>query len=309
MRSDVEFLSEGTLIRAHLYQPEGEGPFPVVVMAGGWCYVKELVQPTYAEAFVAQGCAALVFDYRNFGDSEGTPRQHLDPGMQIEDYKNAISFVETLDLVDNDRIGVWGISYSGGHALVVGATDPRVKAVVSTIPVVDGWETMQRVHGALGFRKLRERVLNDRRELFATGDHATLPMSSKDPANEVCTWPFPEVTSGFEGLKATVAPNHEHYNTTQSVELLWDYTVFPYLRRLLDKPTLMIVAENDDITLWDLEIEAFNKIATARKELFVMNNTSHMVLYTNKSHLELAAERGARFIGEQLVGANGKAST
>jgi fermentation-respiration switch protein FrsA (DUF1100 family) len=301
VRSDVEFTSGGTTVRGHLYRPDGEGPFPIVVMAGGWCYVKELVQPTYAQAFVDQGCAALVFDYRNFGDSDGAPRQHLDPWMQIEDYKNAISFVETLDIVDGDRIAVWGISYSGGHALIVGATDPRVKAIVSTIPVVDGWETMGRVHGALGFRRLREAVLADRRKRFAGGDHGTIPMSSRDPAAEVCTWPFPEVISGFEGLKATDAPNHEHWNTTESVELLWNYTVFPYVRRILNKPTLMIVAENDDITLWDREVDAFNEIATAEKELFVMNETSHMVLYTNKSHLQVAAEQGGRFLGEQLV--------
>lgn len=301
MRSDVEFASDGTTVRGHLYLPEGEGPFPVVVMAGGWCYVKELVQPTYAQAFVEQGCAALVFDYRNFGTSDGEPRQHLDPAMQIEDYRNAISFVETLDVVDRDRVAVWGISYSGGHALIVGATDPRVKVIVSTIPVVDGWETMQRVHGALAFRRLREEVLDARRKLFATGDHPTIAMSSADPATELCTWPFPEVTSGFSGLKATDAPNHEHWNTTRSVELLWNYTVFPFVRRILDKPTLMIVAENDDITLWDREIEAFNDIATTKKELFVMSKTSHMVLYTNKSQLQMAADEGARFLRDQLV--------
>jgi len=62
MRSDVQLSSAGTTIRGHFYQPAGDGPFPVVVMSGGWCYVKELVQPTYAQAFVDQGCAALVFD-------------------------------------------------------------------------------------------------------------------------------------------------------------------------------------------------------------------------------------------------------
>jgi uncharacterized protein len=302
MPEDVQFSSEGTTVRGHLYLPPGEGPFPLVVMAGGWCYVKELVQPTYARAFVDRGCAALVFDYRNFGESDGTPRQHLDPWRQIEDYRNAISYAETLPMVDRHRIGVWGISYSGGHALIVGATDPRVRAIVSTIPVVDGWRTMERVHGALGFRRLRETVLADRRTRFATGEHGRIPMSSEDPAAEACVWPFPEVTRGFAGLKATDAPNHEHWNTVQSVELLWDYTVFPYVRRILDTPTLMIVAENDDITAWDWEIDAFHRIPTARKELFVMNDSSHMVMYTNKSHLELAAEQGARFLGEHLGG-------
>jgi len=90
--------------------------------------VKELVQPDYAKAFVASGMAALVFDYRNLGTSDGEPRQHLDPWQQIEDYKNAISYAETRSEIDAERIGIWGISYSGGHVLVVGATDPGSSA-------------------------------------------------------------------------------------------------------------------------------------------------------------------------------------
>ena len=189
MPQDVEFTSGGETVRGHLYVPEGQGPFPIVVMAGGWCYVKELVQPHYAEAFVRAGCAALVFDYRRFGDSDGSPRQHLDPNDQIEDYKNAISFAETLDVADADRIAVWGISYSGGHALIVGATDPRVKCVVSTIPVVDGLLNMQKVHGAIGFRRLRDAVTEDRRKRYSTGEYGYIPMSGPDYATELVTWP------------------------------------------------------------------------------------------------------------------------
>ena len=303
MRKDVEFSSEGVTVRAHLYTPEGfgDGPFPIIVMAGGWCYVKELVQPSYAAAFNKVGCAALVFDYRNFGDSDGTPRQHLDPWMQIEDYKNAISYAETLDIADADRIGVWGISYSGGHALIVGATDPRVKCIFSTIPVVDGYLNMQKVHGSIGFRRLKDVVVEDRRKRFSTGEHGYIPMSSPDFATEVVTWPFPEVTEVFKNLQATTAPNHEHRNTIESVENLFNYTVFPYVERLQNTPTMMLVAEGDDITLWDKEIEAFNKIPTTKKRLFVVDHTTHMVLYSNQSQLEIAADQGAKWFEENLV--------
>jgi len=298
---DVEFSSGGETVRGHLYLPEGDGPFPIVVMAGGWCYVKELVQLHYAEAFVRAGCAALVFDYRRLGSSDGSPRQHLDPWDQIEDYRNAISFAETLDMVDAKRIGVWGISYSGGHALVIGAIDPRVRCIVSTIPVVDGLLNMQRVHGAIGFRRLTEAVLEDRRKRFATGEPGYLPMSSPDHATEVVTWPFPEVTEVFLELQRTVAPAHEHRNTVASVELLMNYTVFPYVERIQNTPTLMIVAEGDDITLWEQEIRAFNAIPTAKKRLFVVDETTHMVLYSNRSQLEIAADQGARWFAEHLV--------
>jgi len=301
LRKDVEFTSGGETVRGHLYLPETGGPFPIVVMAGGWCYVKELVQPYYAQAFVDAGCAALVFDYRRFGASDGAPRQHLDPWDQIEDYKNAISYAETLEVVDAERIAVWGISYSGGHALIVGATDPRVKCVVSTIPVVDGLLNMQKVHGAVGFRRLREAVVEDRRKRFTTGEPGYIPMSSADYASEVVTWPFPEVTEVFKKLQATEAPAHEHRNTIASVELLFNYTVFPYVERLLNTPTLMIVAEGDDITLWDREIEAYNRIPTAKKRLVVIGGSTHMTLYSDKSLLGQAAEHARDWFVQHLL--------
>ena len=170
MPQDVEWKSNGTTVRAHLYLPSGDGPHPVVVMAGGWCYVKELVQPEYAKVFAEAGVAALVFDYRGFGTSDGEPRQHLDPWAQIEDYRNAITWAEARPQLDSERIGVWGISYSGGHVLVVGATDPRVRCIVSNIPVVDGWRTMKSVHSALAFRQLEELIVEDRRKRLATGE-------------------------------------------------------------------------------------------------------------------------------------------
>lgn len=298
---DVAFSSAGTTVRGHLYLPTGPGPHPVVVMAGGWCYVKELVQPAYARVFAGAGVAALVFDYRGFGASDGLPRQHVDPWAQIEDYRNAISFVETLPSLDPDRIGVWGISYSGGHVLILAATDPRVQCVVSNIPVVDGWRTMQSVHGALAFRGLETLILEDRRKRLATGVHGTMPMSTADPARELATWPFPEVTSAFLELKRTAAPSHEHWNTIASTELLLDYDVRPFLRRILRTPVLMSVAERDDITLWEEEIDVFNRIATPDKRLFLCRDTSHMTLYSNASRLEILAEQGRRFLVERLV--------
>jgi cephalosporin-C deacetylase-like acetyl esterase len=270
-------------------------------MAGGWCYVKELVQPEYAKVFAAAGIAALVFDYRNFGDSDGQPRQHLDPWEQIEDYRNALSYAETLPEVDKDRIGIWGISYSGGHVLVVGAIDPRVKCIMSNIPVVDGYLTMKSVHSALAFRDLQTLLIEDRRRRQSTGEFGYMPMSTETPASELTTWPFPEVTSAFLKFKATVAPNHEHRNTIASTELLMNYDVAPYLKRILNVPVFMSVAEGDDITLWEKEIEVFNHIATPKKQLFVCEATSHMTLYSNMSRLEMLAQEGKKFLVAQLI--------
>ena len=300
MKRTVTFTSEQDTVEALLLTPDdATGPLPAVVMAGGWCYVKELIQPEYAKYFVEAGYACLIFDYRRCGGSTGQPRQHLVPEDQQEDYKNAISYLETLDEIDGERIGIWGISYSGGHVLAVGATDPRVKCIVSNIAVVDGYVTMQKCHGALMFRDLEAALLDDRRKRAHTGEYGTMAMSGP-PADGLSTWPLPEIRPVFEDLKAASAPAHEHWNTIASVEHLINYNIYPHVRRIQNTPTLMIVADHDDITQWDKEIEVFNLIPTAKKKLVVVGDTSHMTLYSDLSRLALAASEAASWFSAHL---------
>jgi uncharacterized protein len=139
MREDVEFQAEDVTLRGWLYSPDGaDGPAPTVVMAHGFSAVKEMHLDRFAEVFAGAGLAVLVFDNRNLGASDGEPRQEIDPWAQIRDYRHAITYATTREEVDDARIGVWGSSYSGGHVLVVGAIDRRVKCVVSQVPLVSG---------------------------------------------------------------------------------------------------------------------------------------------------------------------------
>lgn len=302
IQREIEFPSGGETVRGDLLLPEGDGPFPVVVMAGGWCYVKELRQPQYAQDFLARGFAALIFDYRRMGASDGEPRQHIDPWDQIEDYKNAITFAENQPELDPRRIGVWGISYSGGHALIVGAVDPRVKAVVSNVPVIDGYETMWRMHGTDRFRKLKALVAEDRAKRTKTGEYGYMPMSGvpQHPNDEFSVWPDDDVRTVFNELKATQAPRHEHRNTVASLERLMEYNAAPYAQRLINVPTMMIVAHDDDITMWDQEIAAFQAIPSANKELVVLPATTHMVLYSDVSALDYAAHAAGSWFDRHL---------
>ncbi len=288
-RRDVEFNSEGTICRGWLYVARPGERRPTVVLAGGWCYVREIVMPSYAEAFAEAGINALVFDYRNLGASDGADRQHLDPWAQIRDYQNAVSFLERHEAVDPNRIGAWGISYSGGHVLILAAIDPRVKTIVSQIPVVDGYENMRRVHGTMEYRSLWKLILEDRKLRYEEGKRLYLPHAVADPNAEVSAWPFPETVATFMEIKASHAPLYQNRSSVESVDLLMQYDVGPFVKRIYNTPTMMIVAEGDDLTLWDLEIGAFNQVPTTKKKLHVIPHTTHMKLYSDQSKLKDAA--------------------
>jgi hypothetical protein len=78
------------------------------------------------------------------------------------------------------------------------------------------------------------------------------------------------------------------------------YDVGPFVKRIYNTPTFMIVAEGDDLTLWDLEIGTFNEIPSARKKLHVLPHTSHMTLYSDQSKVHTAAKLATDWFSETL---------
>ncbi|MEU6559386.1 alpha/beta hydrolase [Nocardia nova] len=298
----VSFESDGEVLIGNFYRPDGAyGALPTVVAGGGWCYVKEIVLPHIARFVNEQNVQFLGFDYRGFGESSGDRRQHIDPWQQISDYKNALTYVENRADVDSDRLGVFGISYSGGHALILAATDPRVKAAVGVVPVVEGYDNMRRAHGEIAFAALEAALLDDRRRRASGGAGATLPMSSPVPGSELSTWPFPRIGEVFTSLKESgEAERHEHWSTMESTELLLNYSVFPFLSRILDKRVMLVVAEGDNITMWDREIAAFNAIASPYKQLEILPAVSHMSLYSDRHDTNIAGVKAADWFAKSI---------
>lgn len=111
-------------------------PVPAVVTAPGFAGVKEMLHPEYSAALADRGVASLAFDYPGFGESRGSPRQHVDPPQQARSFGAALDVLAADGRVDAERLGVWGVSLSGGHALVLAATDARVRCAAAIVPFI-----------------------------------------------------------------------------------------------------------------------------------------------------------------------------
>lgn len=149
MVRSIAFQSEGALLRGLLYLPDvAHGPYPAIVMAHGTSATLKMVIDRYAEVFARAGFAALVYDHRNFGMSDGVPRQEINPWIQTRGYRDAISYLCALPEIDASRIAIWGHSYSGGEVIVLAAVDARIKAVVAQCPVCGSKAPASDVSGA-----------------------------------------------------------------------------------------------------------------------------------------------------------------
>jgi uncharacterized protein len=259
MREDVEFDAAGVRLRGWLYLPDGaRGPVPAIVMAHGFSAVKEMYLDAYAEVFAQAGLAALVFDNRNFGASDGEPRQEIDPWAQVRDYRDAITWVRSRSEVDAERIGVWGSSYSGGHVLVLGAIDRRVKCVVSQVPLVSGWLNAQRLIRSDFMGQTRAMFDADREGRYEGKAPGMVAVVDPDPSAPSAL-PTPDSWEWFSQTGETRAPSWRNEVTLRSVELFTEYEPGVYIERIAPTPLLMVVAAGDHLTLADLALAAFGQ--------------------------------------------------
>ena len=137
-REDTTFDSHGTQCAAWLYRPEGVADPAIVVMGHGFGATREMRLDAYAERFAQAGFAALVFDYRGWGDSDGEPRRVLDISMQQQDWRAAVAYARSLSGIDGARVVAWGSSFGGGHVLHLAAEDHTLAAVIAQVPHVSG---------------------------------------------------------------------------------------------------------------------------------------------------------------------------
>jgi dipeptidyl aminopeptidase/acylaminoacyl peptidase len=130
--------ASGDTIDAWLYLPDGRGEHPAVVMAHGIGAIKAGGLAAFAERFCHAGFAAVVFDYRQWGDSDGQPREELSFSRQLEDYRSVIGWAAAQPDLDDRRIFAWGTSFAGMYVVELAATDARLAGAIAQAPLVDG---------------------------------------------------------------------------------------------------------------------------------------------------------------------------
>ncbi|MDN5873093.1 MAG: alpha/beta hydrolase [Sinobacteraceae bacterium] len=276
MRKDIEFKAEdGITLRGWHYLPEGQaGPVPTIVMAHGFSAVKEMYLDRYGELFAAAGIASLIYDNRNLGASDGKPRGEIDPWQQVRDYRTAITFAETLEQTDNTRIGVWGSSYSGGHALVVAALDRRVKCVVSQVPLCSGSENIRRLIRADMLAPTRAMFDDDRRSRYAGNAPAMVPVVSQDGP---CALPTADSWEWMTQTAEKRAPAWRNECTLRTLEMFSEYEPGIYAPQISPTPLLMVVAIGDHLAVADLALKTFESALEPKK--LVMVEGGHFEAY------------------------------
>ncbi|MBI5444081.1 MAG: alpha/beta fold hydrolase [Deltaproteobacteria bacterium] len=270
----VHFYSEGSRLEGDVFLPEGLRAGerrPGIVLCHGFTGVRELILPEYARAFVEAGYVALTFDYRGFGGSEGA-KWRLIPLEQVDDIRNAITFLQAQPEVDPERIGLWGTSFGGAHAPYVAGIDSRVAAAVGQVGFADGEEWIRAGRTYSERLELTRILAADRagRVLRNEGESADpLELALRDAQSAAF---FPEALKIFPQLRCRLS--------WETVEKSLEYKPIEVVERIAPRGLLLIGAEKDAIC----PIEGYRKLydrAREPKKLAVFP-VEHFEMYTGE---------------------------
>jgi cephalosporin-C deacetylase-like acetyl esterase len=286
-RQDVEFTAEGDVtLRGWLFVPDVSGPRPAITMAHGYAGVRDHGLERFARVFAEDGFVVLVHDHRGFGVSDGEPRRDVDPWRQIADWRRAISYLEHRPEVDPTRIGLWGSSYAGGHALVLGATDRRLRAVVAQVPTTSGYEQ--------GLRRVPPDQVGALEESFA--DDERRQFRGEPPARQAVVSADPNVPASYRSQDAIdfynqPAPEGVWQNdvTVRSTRAARMYEPGAWISRVSPTPLLLVVALSDAIIVTSLALAAYERALQPKK--LVTIDGGHFDPYLSQFNESSAAAR------------------
>jgi uncharacterized protein len=256
-RIDVGIDAEGGVTLAGwLYVPNSPGPHPAITMTHGCAGVKEHGLERFARAFADDGFVVLVHDHRGFGSSGGEPRHDVDPWRQIADWRRAITSLESRPEVDPGRIGLWGTSFAGGHAIVLGATDRRLRAVVAQVPTISGFEQGLRRIPPDGVAALEQAFAEDDRAQARGEPLRYQAIVDADPDVPATYRARDAIDFYLQPLQDVAWENTVSVRSTRAARM---YEPGVWVGRVSPTPLLMIVALNDTITVTDLALAAYER--------------------------------------------------
>ena len=235
--------ASGEELEAWLYQPNTDGPHPIVVMAHGIGAVKSGGLAPFAERFCQEGFAAVVFDYRHWGGSTGQPRDVVSVRRQREDYRTVIDWAAAHPRIDAAQIFVWGTSFAGMHTVELAATDARLAGAIAQVPLVDGLAGMATV--PLG-RSLRLMAVGLRDRVGSTFGRPARYLSNSVPPGEFGLVANEDAVAELELIRPT---NGAEWRNRVAARSVLGLAAHRPVRRARDIrcPILLVVAEADTI--------------------------------------------------------------
>jgi dipeptidyl aminopeptidase/acylaminoacyl peptidase len=266
MEERVTFQSAGLKINGTLHLPPGTRPgerrpaFMVLHGFGSNSSSSNCVLP--CQMLAEWGYAALRFDFRGCGESEGK-RANTICLEQVEDTSAALSFLQTRAEIDPARIAVVGSSFGAAVAVYTGGVDNRVAAVISSGGWGNGEKKFRKQHESdAAWKKFTEMMARGKAER-ARGNSTMVPRYD--------IVPIPE------HLRTNLAKNSIMEFTFDTVDSMFNFRADDVVGKIAPRPLLLLHSSNDSVTPTEQSIGLFEHAGKSTTELHLLNDVDHFM--------------------------------
>lgn len=287
-----DFFSKNIRCSGELYLPENLIKPPVVIMAHGFGAERSFGLPAFAEYFAQNGLGVYLFDYRCFGESEGKPRNYVDPGRHLQDWKSALAHVRSLPDINAHKIALWGSSFSGGHVIVTASADHKISAIVAQVPFVDSISTAFKLGFKFVLQAAPHAIRDFCRSITFRDPHYVKIIGNPD---EFAVMNTPESYAGY----LSMIPEDSQWENRCPARILLKFGTYRPVASAhkIKCPALIMLGENDSL----IDAGAVEKTAKKiPKAELVKYPFGHFDIYTGKAFKD-AVKKQTEFLLAHLV--------
>ncbi len=260
-------MADGAKLYTTVQLPEGDGPFPAVLIRSPYTQVSFIFRNIFCGRFVRYGYACVLQDTRGQGKSEGG----WNPGGNVEigDGRDTLAWLADQDFQDGN-IAMVGASYlaSVQFSALAGGAPPELKTIIPAMYATDNrganfqdglfrhetftaWASMMRGSNSEG--------------LSRAGDDYQKAILHR-PHNTVDTEVFGMEMPWYQGMISAASPADSHWHDKDSVAVR-------NVPEHIDIPVLMIGGWYD--VFFGPQLEDWQRLATRSSSRYILGPYTH----------------------------------
>lgn len=283
IEKETTFFSEGSRLKATLYYPDdlpGDGPHPAIIVNSGYQGFNEFYPKMFAKQLTQRGYVCLGFDYRGFADSEGEKGTVLIE-QQVEDIRNAITFMQAQEDVDDSRLGLVGWGMGAANVVLAGGKSGNVAGVAALNGFYNGERWLQSIHTYDEWTRIVDEVRQDRMQRVLEGESRL--------ADTFEHYPLDPATEDYVGKELSQVYGFGHPTRIQFTESIMDLNVEKVVADLAPVP--LFIGHGSRNTLHPfIEAASLFAAASSPKTLYTIDGRHNDFMFVDHPEFVLLCD-------------------
>lgn len=288
IEKETTFFSEGSRLKATLYYPDdlpAAGPHPALIVNSGYQGFNEFYPKMFAKNMTQRGYICLGFDYRGMADSEGDKGTVLIE-QQVEDIRNAVTFMQFQEDVDDQRLGLIGWGMGAANVILAAARGRNVAAVAALNGFYDGNRWLKSIHSYDEWTRIIDEVQLDRRRRVLEGESQL--------ADTFAHYPLDPATDDYVEKELAQVYGFGHPTRLQFTESIMDLKVEKIVADLAPTPLFIAHGSRNSLHPYDEAVSLYVS-ASSPKTLYTVDGRHNDFMYSEHPEFLLLCERLQEF--------------